>query len=138
MIDEIEDIDEIEFEKEAALTRHKELKNALKDIASILKNPEKDAKVIAEAIKRQGDALERLALVIQNQPKPEKPQVNVELNQSELLPLLSELKNGNDRILIALQNKPMVDSFQVRPSGMNNAERTINVIYKPMNQITIK
>jgi hypothetical protein len=138
MIDEIEDIDEIEFEKEAALTRHKELKNALKDIASILKNPEKDAKVIAEAIKRQGDALERLASVIQNQPKPEKPQVNVELNQSELLPLLSELKNGNDRILIALQNKPMVDSFQVRPSGMNNAERTINVIYKPMNQITIK
>ena len=138
MIDEIEDIDEIEFEKEAALTRHKELKNALKDIASILKNPEKDAKVIAEAIKRQGDALERLAAVIQNQPKPEKPQVNVELNQSELLPLLSELKNGNDRILIALQNKPMVDSFQVRPSGMNNAERTINVIYKPMNQITIK
>jgi hypothetical protein len=138
MIDEIENIDEIEFEKEAALTRHKELKNALKDIASILKNPEKDAKVIAEAIKRQGDALERLASVIQNQPKPEKPQVNVELNQSELLPLLSELKNGNDRILIALQNKPMVDSFQVRPSGMNNAERTINVIYKPMNQITIK
>jgi hypothetical protein len=138
MIDEIEDIDEIEFEKEAALTRHKELKNALKDIASILKNPEKDAKVIAEAIKRQGDALERLASVIQNQPKPEKPQVYVELNQSELLPLLSELKNGNDRILIALQNKPMVDSFQVRPSGMNNAERTINVIYKPMNQITIK
>lgn len=138
MIDDLDDIDEIEFEKEAALTRHKELKNALKDIASVLKNPDKDGKIIAEAIKKQGDALEKLVSAIQNQPKPEKPQVNVELNQSELLPLLSELKNGNDRILNALENKPMVDSFQVRPSGMNNAERTINVIYKPMNQITMK
>lgn len=118
--------------------RHKQQMGVLKGIATLLNKPEKDDKAIVDAIKKQGEALDKVATAIQNQPKPEKPEVKVEVDNKELLPLLREIKEGNDSILAALEKKLYVDSFKVINTGSYGNEKTINVIYKPMNQVTIK
>ena len=118
--------------------RHEEQMSSLKGIATLLNKPEKDDKAIVDAIKKQGEALDKVAAAIQNQPKPEKPEVNVAVSNTEILPLLREIKEGNDSILAALEKKLYVDSFKVINTGSYGNEKTINVIYKPMNQVTIK
>jgi len=118
--------------------RHKQQMGVLKGIATLLNKPEKDDKQIVEAIKKQGEALDKVVAAIQNQPKPEKPEVNVAVDNKEILPLLREIKEGNDSILAALEKKLYVDSFKVINTGSYGNEKTINVIYKPMNQVTIK
>ena len=89
--------------------RHNELKGALKGIATLLGKPEKDDKAIVDAIKKQGDAIDKVAAAISNQPKPGKPEVNVITDNKELLPLLKEIKEGQIALKEAFENKLMVD-----------------------------
>ena len=134
MSDEILDIEEEKLFAEALeLKRHKEQMSALKGIATSLNKPEKDDKAIIDAINKQGDALDKVALAIQNQPKPEKPEVNVTIENKEILSLLREVKDGNDKMLKALESKPMVESFDFQYDNWGGI-KTAKVNYK--NQIT--
>jgi hypothetical protein len=114
----------------------------LKGIATLLNKPEKekDDKAIIEAFNKQGEKFDKIAEAIQKQPKPEKPEVNITTDNKELLPLLRDIKDGylelKKAIEKASENKPMVDEFKIENSG--NWSKTIKVIYKPANQITIK
>lgn len=105
------EVDDDEAEKIIAASRHKELAGTLKGIATLLSKPEKDDKAIIDAIKKQGDSLDKVAAAIQNQPKAEKPEVKVELDNKEILPLLKDLKEGNDKIIEALNNRAVVEKF---------------------------
>lgn len=116
--------------------RHNELKGALKGIATLLGKPEKDDKAIVDAIKKQGDAIDKVAAAISNQPKPEKPEVNVITDNKELLPLLKEIKEGQIALKEAFENKLMVDEFKFT-SDQWGKYNTAKVIYKPMNQVTV-
>ena len=105
------EIEDKEFDDLLAEKRHTELKGALKGIATLLSKPEKDDnKAIVDAIKKQGESLDKVAAAISNQPKPEKPEVNVTIENKEILSLLREVKDGNDKMLKALESKPMVES----------------------------
>jgi hypothetical protein len=138
MSDESIDIEEQQFAEAIAKARHKEQMGMLKGIATLLNKPEKEDKQIIEAINKQGAAMEKVADAILNQPKPENPGVNVELNQKEIIPLLKDIKEGNDKILTALQNKLYVDSFYVRATGNYGEDKMIDVSYKPADKITFK
>lgn len=135
-----EEIDDREFDELLADKRHKELTGALKGIATLLNKPEKDDKAIVDAIKKQGDSLDKVAAAIQNQPKPEKPEVNVVTDNKEIIPLLKEINDGQLElkkvIKEASENKPMVDKFEIRNLGGGTHEA--KVIYKPASQITFK
>lgn len=130
--------DDKEFEDLLAEKRHKEVTQSLKGIATLLSKPEKsnEDKQIIDAINKQGEAIERVAAAIQSQPKPEKPEVNVELNNTEVVTLLREVKEGQKAIIEAFGNRPMVDKFDFEKDNWGNI-KTAKVIYKPMNQVTI-
>jgi hypothetical protein len=132
------EIDDKDFDELLADKRHRELSSGLKGIATLLNKPDKDDKQIVDAIKKQGEAIEKVADAILNQPKPEKPEVNVTTENKEIIPLLREIKEGNDKILKALESKLYVDSFYVRATGNYGEDKMIDVSYKPMSQITIK
>lgn len=127
------EIDDKDFDELLAEKRHKEQTGLLKGIATSLNKPEKDDKAIIDAINKQGDALDKVALAIQNQPKPEKPEVNVTIENKEILSLLREVKDGNDKMLKALESKPMVESFDFQYDNWGGI-KTAKVNYK--NQIT--
>lgn len=118
--------------------RHEEQMSTLKGIAALLNKPEKEDKAIIDAINKQGAAIEKVAAAIQNQPKPEKPEVNVELNNAEVVNLLKEVKEGQKELKQYFETRPLVDEFIISPHGWNGTEKKAKVIYKPMNQVTIK
>lgn len=138
MFDEVEDDDEQFFAEELRAKQHKEQMSALKGIATLLNKPEKpnEDKQIIDAINKQGAAIEKVAAAIQNQPKPEKPEVNVTTDNKEILPLLKEIKEGNENILRALENKPMVEKFDFEKDNWGGI-KTAKVVYTPANKITI-
>jgi len=117
-----------------AENRHDEITSALGKLAAAISQPKND-KAIIDAINKQGNSIDRVAAAISNQPNPE---VNVQVSNQEIIPLLKEIKEGNMAIKAALENKLYVDSFKVVNTGQYGSEKTINVNYKPMNQITIK
>lgn len=121
--------DDKDFDELLAEKRHKEQTGLLKGIATSLNKPEKDDKAIIDAINKQGDALDKVALAIQNQPKPEKPEVNVTIENKEILSLLREVKDGNDKMLKALESKPMVESFDFQYDNWGGI-KTAKVNYK--------
>ncbi len=131
MLDEIEDDDEQFFAEELRAKQHKEQMGVLKGIATLLNKPEKEKedKAIVDAIKKQGESLDKVAAAIQNQPKPE---VKVELSNKEILPLLKEIKEGNDKLLKAIENKNVVESFDFQYDNWGSI-KTAKVNYK--NQI---
>ena len=112
--------------------RFKQQMGALKGIATLLNKPEKDDKAIVDAIKKQGESLDKVAAAIQNQPKPEKPEVNVTTDNKEILPLLKEIKEGQLALIEAWKNRPIVDEFKFSTDNWGNYN-SAKVIYK--NQI---
>lgn len=122
------EIDDIEFDELLAEKRHKEVTQTLKGIATLLNKPEKNDGV-KEAVEKQSAAIEKVATAIQNLPKPEKPEVNVSVENKEIIPLLREIKEGNERILKALENKPMVDKFNFEHDNWGNI-KAAKVDYK--------
>lgn len=125
------DIEDDDFNELLAEKRHKELSGALKKIAMLLSEPIKSDNTLVEAIKNNMNILNGLISVM-NQQK----EVSVTVDNNALLPLLKEIKEGNDRILTALNDKPIVDEFKVQ--NTDRYTKTIEVIYKKSSQATLK
>lgn len=132
------EVDKEEADEIIAVNTFKEIKamkTALGNLATALSQPKED-KAVADAIKKQGEALDKVAAAIQSQPKPEKPEVNVELNNTEVVTLLREVKEGQIALKEAFENKLMVDEFNFTYDYGNI--KTAKVNYKPMSKITVK
>ena len=114
--------DDIEFEELLADKRHKEINAALKGIALALNNPN----IVADAITKSTEVTKGLADAIKKMPD----------KTDALQKICDKIVASNKEILDALKNKPMVDSFKIKT--MDFGEKTINVIYKPANQIIIE
>ena len=82
----IEEIEDDEFDEIVAEKRHKEISGTLKTIASAL-SKDKDDKAIVNAINGQGEKVAALVKAIENLPKPEK--VNVEINQDKIFKMIN-------------------------------------------------
>jgi hypothetical protein len=137
------EVDDDEAEKIIAATRHKELTGSLKGIATLLNKPEKEDKAVADAIKASTEATKGLIQAVKDMPQPEKPEVNVSISQQEIVNSLKgickEICDSNERVIDAINNKQIVDSFDItQKDNWNTANRTVKVIYKPASQITIK
>jgi hypothetical protein len=134
--------DDDKFEALLADKRHKELTGTMGKVLTELQKQKPDDGV-RSAIEKQSKAIEGFADAIKKLPKPEKPEVNVEINNSELLPLLRDIKDsqkaikeGYEAILEALDNKPMVSEFNfVYEYG---SVKTAKVVYTPANKIVYK
>lgn len=121
--------------------RHNELTKALKSVTTAISS-NKDAEIL-KALEGQPKVIkDAISEVIKSLPKPEKPEINVGVNNSEIVTLIEKaldkvverIENSNKELM----NRPMVHSFKVVNSGWNGQEKTIDVIYKPANQVTIK
>lgn len=123
------DIEDDEFNDLLADKRHRELSGSLKKIAVLLSQKDDGAMSV---IKSNMDAFGNIINLIKTQQK----EVTVTVNNNELLPLLREIKEGNDRILTAMSNKPIVSTFIVE--NTDRYTKTIEVIYKKASQATFK
>lgn len=134
--------DDKEFEELLADRRHKEVTVALRGIATLLNKPEKEDKAVADAIRESAKAQQAVAQAIKDIPQPKTPDVKVQISQQEIVTSLEgickRIEDSNKSVVEAMEKKLYVDTFKVTNSGYNGNEKTINVIYKPMNQITIK
>lgn len=132
------EIDDIEFDDLLAEKRHRELTSSLKGIATLLNKPNDNS--ISEALNKNAEATRGLIQAVKDIPKPEKPEVNVEISQQEIVTSLKtickEICDSNDRVIEALANKPMVEEFKIQ--NTDNWTKTVKVVYKPANQITFK
>lgn len=122
------EIEDIEFDDLLADKRHKQQMDALKGIATLLNKPEKNDGV-KEAVEKQSAAIEKVAMAIQNLPKPEKPEVNIVTDNKEIVSLIREIKEGNEKILQALNNKQLVSDFDFQYDNWGNI-KTAKVNYK--------
>lgn len=130
---ELDDDDDSYFAEEIAAERHKELSGALKGIAKSLNKAGQGSEAIVDAIKKQGEVFDKVAAAIQRQPKPEKPEVNITNDNREIIPLLKEIKEGNEKVLRALEARPMVDEFKITQDQWGTT-KTVKVIYKTNNK----
>jgi len=136
------EVEDKEFEELLADRRHKEVTVALRGIATLLNKPEKEDKAVADAIRESAKAQQAVAQAIKDIPQPKTPDVKVQISQQEIVTSLEgickRIEDSNKSVVEAMEKKLYVDTFKVTNSGYNGNEKTINVIYKPMNQITIK
>lgn len=127
--------DDIKFEALLADKRHKELTGTLKGLVTIL-SKEKPNDGIKEAIEKQSKAIEGFANAIKNIPKPEKqekPQVNVAVSNDNMISsiekMCKEICDGQNKILKALEEKPIVDEFKLEKDQWGTT-RTVKLVYK--------
>jgi len=136
MIDDIEEIDEREFDDIQADKRNKALIKAFNGLATALNN--KDDKAVVVAFNNQADKMEKLVSAIQDIPKPE---VKVDLNPKEFVTsvqkICEDIVASNNKVIEALENRLLPESF-VLVKGWNGATESVKVNYKPANQIAIK
>lgn len=118
------EIDDKEFDDLLAEKRHKEIAKSLKDIARILSIPAKSDEEILNAVKENVKVLNEVVLAIDKQES----QVNVTVENNEILPLLKEIREGNNRVLEVLLKKPIVDRFKIEST--DQWTKTIQVVYK--------
>lgn len=108
------DIEDEKFEALLAEKRHKDLTKMLGNLATAMSN--KDDKEIINAINGQSGAISELVKVIMAIPKPEKPEVNVQISQSEIVSSLENIckriEDSNTKVIEALSSKPLVESFE--------------------------
>lgn len=133
------DIEDEKFEALLQEKRHKELTTSLKAIslALVTKNDE----AIAEAINGQGEKIGELVKAIREMPtpeKPEKPEVNVELNPKEFVTsvqkICEDIVASNNKVIEALENRLLPDSFELIKT-FGGVTQSVKVNYKPANQI---
>lgn len=133
------EVDDDEAESIVAASRHKELSGTLKAIAMSLS--QKDDSAIVEAIAvssgKQESIMSKVATAIE---KIQKPEVNIEVYNKELLSLLTEIRQGqkenkqdNQRILDALENRLLPSTFDlVKNYGVT---QSVKVNYKTATEI---
>lgn len=136
------DIEDEKFETLLADRRHREITGTLKSIATHLSN--NGDKEVVNAINKQGEKVGELVEAIKGMPKPEKqdsPQVNVEVNQdkviSSLQQICSDIVASNNRVIEALENRMLPDSFDL-VKGYGGATQSVKVNYKPANKLVSK
>ena len=136
MANELDEIEDDEYNEILAENRHKELSSSLKTIAKILS--EQDDKAIVEAINGQGEKVGELAKAINGIPKPEKPIVNVEVNNEKLLSLINKMAediiDSNNKVIQALENRLLPSTFDlVKNYGVT---QSVKVNYKTATEIS--
>lgn len=135
------DIEDERFEALLSDKRHRELTNSLKSISLALAT--KNDEAVIEAINGQGDKIGELIKAIKEIPvpeKPEKPEVNVEVNQDKVITSLNQICTdivaSNNKVIEALENRLLPDSFElIKNYGVT---QSVRVNYKPANQIAVK
>lgn len=135
---EVDEIEEDEYSEIIAENRHNELSSSLKTIAKTLL--EQNDKAVVEAINGQGEKVAALVKAIESIPKPEKPIVNVEVNNEKLLSLINEMKediiDSNNKVIQALESRLLPDSFElIKNYGVT---QSVKVNYKQANLINNK
>lgn len=133
------DIEDEKFETLLADKRHKELTVTLKAIAAnLLNNSDKE---VVNAINGQGDKIGDLVKAIQAIPKPEKPQVNVDVNQdkviSSLQQICTDIVDSNNKVIEALEKRLLPDTFTLVKS-YGGVTESVKVNYKTSNQLIVK
>jgi len=133
------DIEDEKFEALLEQRRHNELKGLLVKLANSM-SPKDDSAIVG-AINGQGDKIGDLVKAIQNMPKPEKPekpQVNVQVNQelviSSISKMCEDILASNNKVIEALENRLLPESF-VLLKGWNGVTESVKVNYKQANLI---
>lgn len=133
----MEENDDNKFEALLIDRRHKELTSALGKVVSELQKKKPDDG-IKEAIEKQSKSIEGFSNAIKNLPKPEKPEVNVNVSNDKMVSSINdmckEICEGQNKILKALADRPLVDKFEIA-KYYNGSIRTIKVIYKSENNV---
>jgi hypothetical protein len=125
------EIEDKEFEELLQEKRHKEVTAALKGVATAISN-NKDAEIL-KALEGQPGKLEAgivksFETAISKLPKPEKSEVNVEINSNELVSLFrqalrEEMKGFTGAIndlKDAILNRPQPEGFKIKRDGWYN------------------
>ena len=108
--------------------RHKEVTQLIKALLS------KDNKDLVDALREQPKAIkDAFSAIIQSIPKPEKPEVNVEVNQQKIVTSLEaiceKIIKSNELVIKALNEKPLIESFDLQRDNWGNT-KTVKVNYK--------
>lgn len=136
---EIDDIEEMQFEKLLADKRHKEVSHLLKTIATnLLKGDDKE---VIDAINKQGKNFGELIQAIKSIPQTELPEVNVTLNPKDFVSSINKICEdiiaSNEKVIETLNTRLLPHSFILVKDSRGTTE-SVNVLYKPSNKITIK
>lgn len=134
------EVDDDEAEKIIAATRHKELKESLKGLATAIS--QKEDKAVADALKEAAKGSQAVAQAIRDIPKPETPDVNVQFDHEKFVismdKIADRIEKAIEKGVTAQENKLMVDEFIISAYGYNGQERKAKVVYTPANKITFK
>jgi chromosome segregation ATPase len=123
--------DEEKYKRSLVLAekRHNEIKAALKAIEESFKNDNKQDEGVKNEIKGLSGKIEQFADAIKKLPAPA---VKVDVNNDKMVTSVSQMCKdicaGQDEILKALNNKPVVDSFTIKKD--NWGIKIIQVNYK--------
>lgn len=121
-------MEDLEFKELLLEKRHKEVTQLIKALLS------KDNKDLVDALREQPKAIkDAFSAIIQSIPKPEKPEVNVEVNQQEIVTSLEaiceKIIKSNELVIKALNEKPLIESFDLQRDNWGNT-KTVKVNYK--------
>lgn len=133
------EFDDKEVQELVEEKRHEEILGALKNVAKSFSD--KDDAEIAKAINKQTDDL---AKAIANLPKPETPklpEVKIEYNHEKLVSLLNgftdNIKESNQKVIEALENRLLPDTFEL-VKGYGGETQSVKVKYKSAKEINSK
>lgn len=121
-------MEDLEFKELLLEKRHKEVTQLIKALLS------KDNKDLVDALREQPKAIkDAFSAIIQSIPKPEKPEVNVGVNQQKIVTSLEaiceKIIKSNELVIKALNEKPLIESFDLQRDNWGNT-KTVKVNYK--------
>lgn len=133
------EFDDKEVQELVEEKRHEEILGALKNVAKSFSD--KDDAEIAKAISKQTSDF---VTAIANLPKPEKqelPEVKIEYNHEKLVSLLNgftdNIKESNQKVIEALENRLLPDTFEL-VKGYGGETQSVKVKYKSAKEINSK
>lgn len=132
------DIDKIQRLKQAE--QHKELTTSLGKLATAI-SEDKGSAELAKVITNQTT---QFVTAIANLPKPEAqkfPEVKIEYNHEKLVSLLDgfteNIKESNQQVIYALENRLLPDTFEL-VKGYGGETQSVKVKYKSAKEINSK
>ena len=134
------EFDDKEFELELAQKNHKELTTSLGKLTAAISEDKGDAEIAKAISKQTSDFVTAIA----NLPKPEKqelPEVKIEYNHEKLVSLLNgftdNIKESNQKVIEALENRLLPDTFEL-VKGYGGETQSVKVKYKSAKEINSK
>jgi len=135
------EVDKEEADEIIAVNTFKEIKamkTALGNLATAIS--QKEDKQLSEALKEAAKGSQAVAQAIRDIPQPKSPDVNVQFDHEKFVTSMDKIADRIEKAIekgVTAQNtKLMVDEFNFTYDYGNI--KTAKLIYKPMNQITIK